>query len=222
MKNRSMGTAVFWLGICLAPWLSMAAQNPAESDIRNLKVGVPVTSLSKQGYIHFTCVNNDAGQGKELSGWNDFRQCPPEASGWHEVTFQYDDSQQPWAKVNDKWEGTKISGHPVILSLLIDDTGQVQGIRAVTDPHSPMYLKKKAYLLSLRVKAHYGNDGWTCTRKPPTPDESRVGGMYINEYCEKSYGDRRILLQTELYRASGQSGTEFTNSTRLEILSAKS
>jgi hypothetical protein len=221
MKYRSAGTAVLWLSICFTSPFSQAAQNAAEGDIRNLQVGVPVSSLSSEGYVHFACGNNGAAPGKELSSWNDFRQCPAESSGWHEVTFQYDDEQQQWAKINDKWEGTKISGHPVILSLLIDDNAQVQGIRAMTDPKSPMYLRKKAYLLSFRVKAHFGSDNWSCTRKSPDEKENRVGGMYINEYCEKILADRRILLQTKLYRASGQDGREFTNSTRIEIFSEK-
>ena len=109
--------------------------------------------------------------------------------------------------------------HPVILSLLIDDRGVVQGIRAVTDPDARMYMKKKAYLLTLRVKGRYGRDGWHCRREEPVGGKTPVGGVFIDEVCEKTYHGRRLVVHTDLYRTAEQSGREFTNATRLEILS---
>jgi hypothetical protein len=106
----------------------------------------------------------------------------------------------------------------VIPSLLIDDRGVVQGIRIVTDPDARLYLKKKAFLLGIRVMGRYGRDGWTCTEAEPGPGRAPVGGLFIDRHCEKIFHDRRLILDTELYRTADQQGQEFTGATRLEIL----
>src|SRR5690606_14300796 len=119
--------------------------------------------------------------GAPLEDWSGYARCPPEISGLHEVTVEYDESLQRWAAVNDLWEGTKVAGHPVVLSVLFDDAGVVQGIRAITDPDARMYMKKKAFLLSLRVKGRYGRDGWNCRQEAPVAGRTPVGGMFIDE-----------------------------------------
>ena len=42
--------------------------------------------------------------------------------------------------------------------------------------------------------------------------------MLIDRRCEKRLDDRRLILETDLYRAAGQEGREFTGGARLEIL----
>ena len=101
------------------------------------------------------------------------------------------------AELGDRWEGTKVAGHPVIPSLLIDDAGVVQGIRVVTDSDTRMYLKKKAFLLGIRVMGRYGRDGWTCTEAEPGAGRTPVGGLFIDRRCEKTFHDRRLILETD-------------------------
>jgi hypothetical protein len=79
-----------------------------------------------------------------------------------------------------------------------------------------MYLKKKAFLLGIRVMGRYGRDGWTCTDATPG-DKAPVGGMLIDRRCEKIFHDRRLILETDLYRTADQQGQAFTDATRLEI-----
>ena len=105
----------------------------------------------------------------------------------------------------------------MIPSLLIDSAGMVQELRIVTDPDASLYLKKKAFLFGVRVMGRYGRDGWTCTDAAPG-DRQPVGGMLIDRRCEKLYHDRRLILETDLYRAAGQEGREFTGVSRLEII----
>jgi hypothetical protein len=195
-----------------------AAEDPLKGDLRDLSVGMTVADLPAEGYVHLACGNNGGEPGQALADWAAFAQCPAGADGLHEVAFQYDDSLQQWAAVNDKWEGTQVAGHPVIASLLIDDQGVVQRIRLVTDPDARLYLKKKAFLLSIRVMGRYGRDGWACTDAEPGKGMSPVGGMFIDRHCEKTFHDRRLVLETRLYRAPGQSGKDFTDSARLEII----
>jgi hypothetical protein len=96
----------------------------------------------------------------------------------------------------------------------------IQGLRIVTDPDTRLYLKKKAFLFGIRVMGRYGRDGWTCTEAEPGDGRSPVGGMFIDRRCEKIWHDRRLILDTDLYRAAGQEGQEFTGASRLEILRA--
>ena len=42
--------------------------------------------------------------------------------------------------------------------------------------------------------------------------------MFIDKRCEKIFADRRLILNTELYRAAGQEGKDYTDEARLEIL----
>jgi hypothetical protein len=189
-----------------------AAEDPLKGDLRDLRVGMAVDQLPAEGYVDLACAG--AG-GAALAAWAEFARCPADAAGLHEVTFAY--AESPLAELGDRWEGTKVAGHPVIPSLLIDDEGVVQGIRIVTDPDAGMYLKKKAFLLGIRVMGRYGRDGWTCREAEPGAGRSAVGGMFIDRHCEKTFHDRRLILETALYRTAGQQGQEFTDVTRFEI-----
>lgn len=192
-----------------------AAEDPEEGDLRDLRVGMTVGELPAEGYTDFACGNDGAAPGPAIAGWQAYARCPADARELHEVAFAYAESRlEP---LGDRWEGTKVAGHPVIPSLLIDESGVVQGLRIVTDPEARLYLKKKAFLFGLRVMGRYGRDGWTCTDLPPG-DKQPVGGMLIDRRCEKQGHGRRLILETDLYRAAGQEGQEFTGGSRLEIL----
>jgi hypothetical protein len=192
-----------------------AAEDPLQGDLRDLRVGMTVAELPADGYVDLACGSDGGAPGAALASWAEFARCPPDAAGLHEVTFAY--AESPLAELGDRWEGTKVAGHPVIPSLLIDDAGVVQGIRVVTDPDARMYLKKKAFLLGIRVMGRYGRDGWTCTEAEPGAGRAPVGGMFIDRHCEKVFHDRRLILDTDLYRTAEQQGQEFTGATRLEI-----
>lgn len=217
--DKAMRMAALMLGISagVAAGGLQAAEDPAEGDLRDLRVGSEVASLATQGYTDFRCVGSEA---TELSGWSDYEKCPADDQGLHEVAFSYDEDANPWAAVSDRFEGTTVAGHPVVPSLLIDDEGVVQGLRIVTDPGPVMYLKKKAYLLYIRVMGRYGRDGWTCEERAPQPGYQPVGGLYIDRTCEKRWQGRDLTIDTRLYRAPGQEGRDFTGATVLEIMKA--
>lgn len=193
-----------------------AAENPVEGDLRDLAVGMTVEQLPAEGYTDFACGRDGAEPGEALAGFAEFGRCPADPQGLHEVAFGFAPSRL--AALGERWEGTKVAGHPVIPSLLIDARGVVAGLRIVTDPDARLYLKKKAFLFGIRVMGRYGRDGWVCTEAAPGADRAPVGGMFIDRRCEKTWRDRRLILDTDLYRAAGQSGREFTGGSRLEIL----
>jgi hypothetical protein len=197
---------------------ALAAEDPKEGDLRDLRVGMSVEELPAHGYVGFACGSDGGEPGTPIESWQDYARCPAGDSGWHEVTFEYDEEANPWAEVSDRFEGTTVAGHPVIPSLLIDDQGVVQGIRIVTDPDTRMYLKKKAFLMYIRIMGRYGRDGWQCIEHEPSNGRTPVGGIYIDRHCEKTFHDRKLILDTDLYRTAEQTGQEFTGATRLEIL----
>ncbi len=213
------------LGLCAALAAASAlgagaAENPLNGDLRDLSVGMTVDQLPAEGYTDFACGKDGAKPGPALGGWQDFRHCPADPEGRHEVAFAF--APSPLAPLGDRWEGTKVAGHPVIPSLLIDDQGVVQGLRIVTDPDTRRYLKKAAYLFGIRVMGRYGRDGWQCTEAKPGDGKTPIGGMFIDRRCEKTFDDRRLILDTELYRAAGQEGQDYTDGSRLEILKSQS
>jgi hypothetical protein len=185
------------LACALLAELAGAAEDPLQGDLRDLRVGMTVAELPVEGYIDLACGGEP---GAALASWAEFERCPQDAGGLHEVTFAY--AESPLAELGDRWEGTKVAGHPVIPSLLID---------------ARMYLKRKAFLLGIRVMGRYGRDGWTCTEAEPGDGRTPVGGLFIDRHCEKMFHDRRLILETDLYRTAEQQGQEFTGATRLEI-----
>ena len=215
MIRRLLGMSLAALACALLAEPASTAEDPLEGDLRGLRVGMRVAELPAVGYVDLACGSHGGAPGLALAGWAEFARCRPNAAGLHEVTFAY--AKSPLAELGDRWEGTKVAGHPVIPSLLIDDAGVVEGIRIVTDPDARMYLKKKAFLLGIRVMGRYGRDGWTCTEAEPADGRTPVGGLFIDRHCEKVFHDRRLVLETDLYRSAEQQGQEFTGATRLEI-----
>ena len=174
-----------------------------------------VNEMPLAGYLGFVCAGGD---GHKLDNWQDYRQCPAEASGWHAVRFKYDEAANPLAKVNGLYEGTKVGGHPVVLAALIGDDDRLKGLVIETDPAARLYLRKKAFLFGEQVKARFGDAGWTCVSQEPAADQEPVGGVFINEHCDKTTPTRRLTLDRSLFRIAGQEQKNFTSQSRLEIL----
>ncbi len=187
----------------------------AENDLREFRVGMNVNEMPLAGYLGFICAGSG---GQKLENWHGYRQCPAEASGWHAVRFQYDESANPLAKVNGLYEGTKVGGHPVLLTALIGDDGGLRGLVIETDPAARLYLRKKAFLFGEQVKARFGDASWNCVSQEPTADQEPVGGLFINEHCDKTTPTRRLTLDRAFFRLAGREVQNFTSRSRLEIL----
>jgi hypothetical protein len=199
-----------WLAIVgvLVPAHAAAAQT---NDLRDFRIGMPVSALPASGYGGLACA---ADPQKRLSAWNDYERCPASADGMRAIGFRYGDDG-PGGE--DK---TQVAGHPVELALLIDNSGQVAGIRIDTDPHARLYLYKKAFLFALQVRARFGEEGWTCRQTAPASTEQPVGGVFIHEHCEKTTESRRYLLDRELFRDPSKDLRDYTSATQLTILRA--
>jgi copper(I)-binding protein len=66
--------------------------------------------------------------------------------------------------------------------------------------------------------ARFGEDGWQCQDAKPTDGEEPLGGVFVKEHCEKTTADRHFLLDSALYRRSGEPLRDFVSSAELTIL----
>ena len=204
------------LGTCLLVVSAVvgAAEDPRLGDIRDVRVGLSAAEQPAHGFVEHRCAIDE---NIELAGFSDYSRCPVDENGLHAVRFDFDDSVSEWAAVNDRWTGTRVSGHPALLTLKFEPDGLARALDIRTDPSARAYMRKKAFLLRLRVKGRYGADGWRCGDAEDPAALVPIGGMLINERCTKPFAGRELTLTTLLYRRDGEPRDSFTNSTRLEI-----
>jgi hypothetical protein len=239
-------TAALVLG-CVV-WSALAgAQELRRATIWDLKRGQSIAMQPPASeFGGFACGANGGPPRQPLSGWSDFKRCPPEPDGLHEVYFEYDDEYEYVARARDlpreiaRWAGTTEAGFPVMTSALFDDAGVLRAIRIVTDSR-PDYrndpteanLRKRAgaYQFGAAMAARYGiAASRDCTSLPVAEGESAVGSLFVKLACERDDKARgiKITLRTNYFRKPGQSGVnpqmptqltqgQFESSARLEI-----
>jgi hypothetical protein len=203
-----------------------------EGEIRSLKLGMNAQSMTMDDWSELACGSNGGPPRQQLDAWSDFKTCRPEASGLREVAARFDDEAEYVGKAlgNPSYtaqNGTRVSGHPVILSALFDDSGVLRGIRAISDPRANPVERRMAHLLGIEVINHYGTEGWKCTDTAPAEGETPVGGVFIKQRCEKLTPERAMTVETHFLRKPGQSAInpetqeytrgEFESWTRFEL-----
>ena len=234
--GRAIGAAALFAGALLTLAAAAEEARPEPGDIRSLRPGLELSELPAEGYFMHACGSNGGPPLQPIEGWAGYKACAPDSQGLREVYVEYDDELAVMLRGNPdidprdttlyKYAGTKIAGHPVILSLLLDEAGVTQAVRAVTDPRAELEDRRRAYFLRNAVKNRYGPSGWDCTQGRIEAGEAPVGEVFIKERCEKTVlSARRIVLETRLYRRPGQLGVdaagnfvpgEFISSARIE------
>ncbi|SFQ04400.1 hypothetical protein SAMN05216330_11425 [Bradyrhizobium sp. Ghvi] len=184
------------------------------ADLRDLSLGMSIANIPAQEYVGLACADK---KGAELAAWGEFRTCPPDEMGLRAISFRFNIETNPLAAVNDKYQGTKLGGHPVLLTGLVEGSGVLKRIRIDTDPNARPFWHKKAHLLALIIRARYGDDGWTCRDAERDEGETSVGGLLIKERCEKRSEHRQLILYREVYRRAGQPLSDFVNATHFII-----
>jgi len=119
---------------------------------------------------------------------------------------------------------------PVILSVLIDRAGLVQGYRIVTDPHAEPDVRINASAIAFAFKARYGDGGWECSDSPPSEGETPIEGTFIKQRCRKVADGALLEVEARHYYKPGQATVDrntglttvnqFESSTRLQIVRA--
>ena len=222
--------AVFVATLAHAP---AQAQRPDPGEIRGLKLGLQAQSMTLSGFGDLACGSNGCPPRQKLEEWSDFGKCRPEDNGLHEVYARFDDEDEYIGKAIEEPRyargkiGTRIAGHPVILSALFDRGGVLRALRFVTDPRAAAHERRMAHMLRLAVINRYEPDGWTCTNLAPGAGETPVGGVFVKQRCEKLAPERHLLIDARLLRKPGQSDNDpvtgeyragaFESSTRFEI-----
>lgn len=204
----------FLLGISALLALS-AAPARAGNDLRQFRVGMSVGDLPATGYQDFACADAPS---IKLDNWAGYGSCPKDKLGLHAVSFRYSDAATPNAHLTDEVHGTRVAGHPVLISLLIGDDGKVHGLHIVTDPAAHLYLHKKAFLFANQVHMRYGPDGWHCTDAKPHGDEAPIGDEFIDRTCRKQADGRRIEVVQRLFRHADEPLKDFVSATEVTIL----
>lgn len=213
--RRARNLVIVALGCLLSQGVPAADVGP--NDLREFRIGMKLSELPEMGYGNFTCPADGPADPVALESWSEFARCPADEDGLHEVRFEYTATRVEFVKANDKWEGTRVFGHPSIVSLLMDEEGTVRRIRIATDPEARRYMRKKAYLLGQRSKYHFSPATWDCETLEPSDDERPVGGIFLKERCVNRFGDRVVRLEVDLFRERDQPMDDFVNATRIEI-----
>jgi hypothetical protein len=249
MTARQAAAFLCGLFLCMA---AAGAQDLRRATVWDLQIGQPIDAQpSPEEFRGFACGSNGGPPHQQLSGWSDFSRCRAEASGLHEVYFEYDDEYEYIARANDlpgevsRWAGTTEAGFPVIVSALFDDGGTLRGIRIVTDPRpehrndiieADVKKRDHAYLFGAFMASRYGFDAARdCTSRPAAAGESAIGPLFVKQSCERTDPARgvKISVRANYFRKPGQSGVnpqlpsqltqgQFESSARLEIQDAGS
>jgi hypothetical protein len=212
-ENKRSNSAILAVGLALI--LLISGSNAARSQqplprIWDVQPGTPVGELPEDEFVDPSCGTNGGPPGLRIGSFEQFERCRVEASGLREIWFRYDDEVEYIARAaRDPDAVTRnnamvVLGQPVILSLLIDRAGLVQGYRIFTDPHADAELRMNAYTVAIAFKAHSGPAGWECNDMPPADGETPIFGTFVKQRCQKVSGSEQIVVETRHYYKPGQ------------------
>ena len=210
-RRRNLVVVAFWLALILAgPGAHTAWGQRALPRIWDVQPGTPVGNLPEDEFVDPACGTNGGPPGLRIGSFEQFEKCRAEPSGLREIWFRYDDEWEYIARAARDPDGAAranamvVLGQPVVLSLLIDRAGLVQGFRIITDPHAPQDVRIDAYTITIAFKARFGIDGWDCNDIPPAAGETPILGTFVNQRCQKISDGLQINVETRHYHKPGQ------------------
>lgn len=207
-------TLLALFGLCLSAHaaLGQARVEPVYS-IWDVVLGQPVTQVPDADVGEIACGTNGGPPGQSLASFSDFMACPPEDSGLREVEFNYDDEQDYIARAMESeykflQGGTSVFAHPVIVSLLVDPEGIVQGRRIFTDNRISDRERRTAFTLIRNFKARYSDWSLDCADIEMKEGEQPVGEQFVHELCsgQSPDGATLIAIEASYLRKKGQHG----------------
>jgi hypothetical protein len=190
---------------------SAARAEPPMLQIWNVTPGTPVGDLPDEAFVDPACGTNGGPPGLPVGSFENFAKCRPESSGLREIWFRYDDELEYIARAARDEDAVARSnamvvlGQPVILSVLVDPAGLVQGYRIITDPHADEERRMYAYTVAIAFKARFGTDGWACDQLAPDGGETPITGLFVKERCRKVADGQEIVVESRYYYKPGQS-----------------
>jgi hypothetical protein len=208
--RRLFGPCTIVLAAVLANAVALAQPRGDQGELRGLKLGLDAGTMTTEGFGEFACGSNGGPPRARIADWSEFAKCRAEESGLHEVYVRFDDFNEYVGRATDDpvtlgRTGTRVAGHPIILSVLFDRGGIVRGLRFVSDPRGDPGARRMAHLLRLAIINRYGPSGWSCTDQPAAPGETPVGGVFLKQRCEKATPERLLMVEARFLRKPGQS-----------------
>jgi hypothetical protein len=217
LRTRISVLALVALGVLSGAAAGRSETRPDPGEIHGLKLGLKAAEMSTDDFGDLACGSNGGPPRQKIDAWTDFRKCRAEANGLYEVYAPFDDQQDYVARAIDDpmyaqgRVGTRVAGHPVILSVLFDKDGVLRGIRMISDPRAAPLERRMAHMLRLAIINRYEPDGWNCTDLPPAQGETPVGGgVFIKQQCEKTLPGKNLSVETHFLRKPGQAGVDAT------------
>jgi hypothetical protein len=208
---RNTGLVAKGLALILAGASAPAASSQQPSPkIWDVQLGTPVGELPVEAFVDPACGTNGGPPGLPIGSFEQFERCRPESSGLREIWFRYDDEEEYIARAARDPDAVArnnamvVLGQPVILSLLVDRAGLVQGYRIITDPHADEELRANAHMVAIAFKGRFGADGWTCTDAPPAQGETPIAGAFVKQECRKVADGQQITVESRHYYKAGQ------------------
>lgn len=179
--------------------------------IWDVTLGQPVSQLPDAKVAEIACGTAGGPPGQALASFQEFMSCASEPSGLFEVQFVYDDEQDYIARALEvEYQflqgGTSVYAHPVIVSVLIDPDGVVQGRRIATDDRITDLARRTAYTLINNFKAQYSEWSLDCTDIPMQDGELPVGDEFHHERCtgQSPDGGTLVSIESSYLRKKGQ------------------
>ncbi len=223
------------LGAALALVLaatSAHAQRTA-TKIWDVKLGTPVGALPMNDFVDPACGTNGGPPAKVLRSFEEFAQCAVEATtGLREIWFRYDDELEYVARARRsdimirQYSQNSLAGQPIITSLLVDDSGLVQGYRVVNDPRVESNTRLAAFGLADIFRGIAGL-GVVCTDLPLAEGERPIDDWYMKQVCELKTDARVVRIEARRYYKPGQFAVDpndnrmtenlFESSARIEV-----
>jgi hypothetical protein len=234
-RRNNPATAAFCLALILAGANSSATwgQQPLPK-IWDVQLGTPVSDLPEEEFVDPACGTNGGSPGMRIDSFEQFERCRPEISGLREIWFRYDDEMEYIARAARDQDAIVrnnamlVLGQPVVLSLLVDRAGLMQGYRILTDTHADAELRKDAYTIGIAFKSRFGTDEWECNNIPPTAGETPINGEFVKQRCQKISDNQQITLESRYYYKPGQAeldpntglptANQFESSSRIQVI----
>jgi hypothetical protein len=229
-----MRTSLPSIGAALVLWVGMGpTQAQAPPKIWDMKLGVPISALPLNDYVDPACGTNGGPPARVLKSFDEFAQCVVErTTGLHEVWFRYDDEMEYVARARRsdimvrQYQANALAGQPIITSLLIDDSGIVQGYRVVNDPRAEGRTRIAAFGLADLFKGIAG-PGLDCKNLPLAEGERPIDDWYLKEICELKTRGLIYRIEARRYYKTGQFAVDpnenrptenlFESSARIEV-----
>ncbi|NDA47809.1 MAG: hypothetical protein EBY21_11180 [Alphaproteobacteria bacterium] len=219
--------------IIAAPALAQLQGREKRVDIWSIELGSKADQISKS-FVDIACGTNGGPPGLTLKSFSEFMKCRPENSGLREVYFRYDDELEYWARAMELdreikvYRGTQMYDYPVIISVLIDDSGIVQGRRITSDARYPeIRERQELWTLGNFLLVRFTRTDWTCVDLPAEEGETPVGDDFVKNRCVKSQDSLRYLVEQRYLRRKGQTNIDpntgkietnaFTSTARFEM-----